>query len=397
MSQLLPLLAKLKDSGAERVFFAPGEVGSALNGEVRSALGGGPVEASRILAAVAEVLSQDELGDLPTNRPRIVRHEHGGDEYVLEVVRQEGGIALGIRFAAPRPMRTPTYREPGRDPARDSVREAPAEPAPFSSAGPEAAAEPEQEAAAVAPVRVRAPKRTVRVELDDEGNPVDSVAIALSLPRFGAVRPAPAPAPVPPAPAPAPAPIAAEGAGRIVATMIAIDPLADLPRTGWLLRGVRPCESIAEHSFGVAFLAMLLVDAIRANGGTIDGELTLRMALVHDAAEAMTGDIPMPQKTPRMTEALHELEATLVRTLLPARQLEVWTELERGDSTEASVVAAADKAQMMIKAMIYERQRRGDLQDFWANPKNFDDCGLTVARELFEAIGQAAGRQLPKR
>lgn len=187
-----------------------------------------------------------------------------------------------------------------------------------------------------------------------------------------------------------------ETAERIVATMIAIDPLADLPRTGWLLRGIRPCESIAEHSFGVAFLAMLLVDAVRAAGGTIDGERTLRMALVHDAAEAKTGDIPMPQKTARMTEALHDLEATLMRALLPARQLEVWTDLERGDSVEASVVAAADKAQMMIKALIYERQRRGDLQEFWANPKNFDDRGLAVAGDLFAAIAQAAGRPVPK-
>src|SRR5258705_13399459 len=98
-------------------------------------------------------------------------------------------------------------------------------------------------------------------------------------------------------------------AERIVDVLIALDPLADLPRTGWLLRGVRPCESIADHSFGVAFVTMLFVDAIRAEGGTIDGERALRMALVHDAAEAKTGDVPMPNKTPRMTEPLHELEA----------------------------------------------------------------------------------------
>ncbi len=116
-----------------------------------------------------------------------------------------------------------------------------------------------------------------------------------------------------------------ERAERILVTMLGIDPLADLPRTGWLMSGVRPCESIADHSFGVAFLAMLLVDALRAEGVTVDGERVLRMALVHDAAEARTGDVPMPNKTPRMTEALHELEETLVRELLPpapARSLE---------------------------------------------------------------------------
>lgn len=186
-----------------------------------------------------------------------------------------------------------------------------------------------------------------------------------------------------------------DGAERILQTMLGIDPLADLPRTGWLLRGVRPCESIADHSFGVAFLAMLFVDAIRARGGTIDGERTLRMALVHDAAEAKTGDVPMPNKTPQMTAALRELEETLLRELLPSAAREAWAEAELGESLEARVVKAADKAQMMIKALSYERQRRGQLDEFWANAANFDDRGVDVARELFAALAEAGGRKLP--
>ena len=67
---------------------------------------------------------------------------------------------------------------------------------------------------------------------------------------------------------------------RIIDTVLALDPLADLPRTGWLLRGVRPCESIADHSFGVALVSMLLTDALREAGQQVDGERVLRMSPV---------------------------------------------------------------------------------------------------------------------
>lgn len=175
-------------------------------------------------------------------------------------------------------------------------------------------------------------------------------------------------------------------AERIVDVLIALDPLADLPRTGWLLRGVRPCESIADHSYFVAVTTMLLVDALREEGIEIDGEKALRMALVHDAPEAKTGDVPMPQKTERMDAALSELEADIAERILSDKPLAAWRDAERGDSIEARVVKAADKIQMMTKALVYERQRRGDLHEFWMNDKNFAAKGLNIAREIHTVL-----------
>jgi len=182
---------------------------------------------------------------------------------------------------------------------------------------------------------------------------------------------------------------------RIIDTVVRLDTLTDLPRTGWLLRGVRPCESIADHTFGVALTAMLLVDELRAEGHAVDGERVLRMALVHDAPEAKTGDIPMPAKTAEAERALDEVEARLSRELLPDALFADWQEGERAETIEARIVKAADKLQMMIKALVYEKQQRGHLAEFWANPKNFRDMQLPLASRVYDRICERAGHVRP--
>ena len=164
------------------------------------------------------------------------------------------------------------------------------------------------------------------------------------------------------------------------------DRLASLPRTGWLLRGITAPESIAEHCFGVCVVAAMLVDDLRARGVDVDGEKVLRMALLHDAAEAFTGDVPLPAKTAELKRALGRAEEELLARVLPPRDRALHGEYEAGTSLEARVVKAADKLQLMIKALTYEQQRRGQLDEFWSGDASEKHMNLDLAREAFAEI-----------
>src|SRR5215212_8354095 len=79
----------------------------------------------------------------------------------------------------------------------------------------------------------------------------------------------------------------------MISTLIELQRLKGLERTGWMLRGIAPgAESVAAHSYGVVAAAMLLADELIARGIAVNVERVLRMAVLHDWAEARVGDMP---------------------------------------------------------------------------------------------------------
>lgn len=70
--------------------------------------------------------------------------------------------------------------------------------------------------------------------------------------------------------------------------------LKRLPRTGWVEAGIKEPESVADHSFRTAVLAMIPADL-----EGLDSDKVMRMALLHDLAEVETGDLTPDQKSER--------------------------------------------------------------------------------------------------
>ncbi|MFN4046079.1 MAG: HD domain-containing protein, partial [Acidilobaceae archaeon] len=69
--------------------------------------------------------------------------------------------------------------------------------------------------------------------------------------------------------------------------------LTSLARTGWMLRGVPHslAENVAEHLFVSAIIAYEIAVEASKRGLPVNPEKAAAVALVHDLAEALIGDI----------------------------------------------------------------------------------------------------------
>lgn len=159
-----------------------------------------------------------------------------------------------------------------------------------------------------------------------------------------------------------------------------------MPRTGWLQRGVPQPESVAEHIFGVALLALLAGD--QAPG--LDRGKLLAIALLHDLAEASLSDLPASARRLLGAPAKHAAERRameeLVAGLPHGDYLALWDEYERGTSPEARLVKGLDRIELLSQALAYERAGSRALDEFWEGAEGGWDSEFPILRELAAAL-----------
>lgn len=155
-------------------------------------------------------------------------------------------------------------------------------------------------------------------------------------------------------------------------TLIELQRLKRLDRTGWSLRGLaNGTESVAAHSFGVTVAAMLLADEVTARGTAVDLEKVLRMALLHDWAETRVGDMPKTAVSYFGIQARRNAEiaafADIVAEAGPSSSAykTLYQEYEARDTLEARIVKAADVVDLLVQALALERGGARGLDEFW--------------------------------
>ena len=193
------------------------------------------------------------------------------------------------------------------------------------------------------------------------------------------------------------------GAFFMLSTLIELQRLKRLDRTGWTLRGLpNGTESVAAHSFGVSVTAMLLADKFNAHGISVDVEKVLRIALLHDWAEARVGDMPRTATLYFGSEARKQAEmaafSDVVSEVDAAKGLyaNLYKDYEHRSSLEARLVKAADVLDLLVQVLALERAGARGLDEFWEvaekpefNLGDIDRAAEQIVQELLDGILKA--------
>ena len=132
--------------------------------------------------------------------------------------------------------------------------------------------------------------------------------------------------------------------------------LKKLPRSGWRIKvGLNNSESVAEHSYMMSVMAMVLSDL-----KSLDSEKVIKMSILHDWAESKIGDfmpdeIGYDKKSELENYAMTEILESLPQSI-QANYKKMWNEFLVRETPEARLVHELDRLEMALQAKIYEKE-----------------------------------------
>ncbi|CAH2102346.1 unnamed protein product [Euphydryas editha] len=174
-------------------------------------------------------------------------------------------------------------------------------------------------------------------------------------------------------------------------------------RTGWVLCNINDCESIAGHMYRMGLMTFLLTE--ENDPFKLDRFRCLQIALVHDLAESIVGDITphcgiSPEEKHRREDDAMKIIAELTG-FAGDRMYELYKEYENQSSPEAKFAKDLDRYDMILQAYEYEKRENTPkkLEEFFKatygkfNHPFIQDLAkeLYKQREEFEKMGLQNG------
>jgi len=162
--------------------------------------------------------------------------------------------------------------------------------------------------------------------------------------------------------------------------------LKKISRQGWIDKlSLDNPESVADHSYSMAIIGMVISDLQNYNS-----EKILKMILLHDLAESKIGDYTPKQlskekKNKLENNAFHEIINNLP-DLIKSQYLQIWQEYQEHNSPESKIVHQIDRVEMALQAKIYEKEGHSQekLESFFESAKT--DISDPKLKELFTKI-----------
>jgi putative hydrolases of HD superfamily len=144
-------------------------------------------------------------------------------------------------------------------------------------------------------------------------------------------------------------------------------------REGWRRFGIDDGESIADHMYRMSLLTMLAPPSLYSR---LNIPHCTKMALIHDMAESLVGDLTPADDVTKSEKSRREAATMdyICRDLLGnvhggdggAAMRQIWQEYEDSVSLESHFVHDVDKIELLLQMIEYERARETetDLTEF---------------------------------
>jgi len=152
-----------------------------------------------------------------------------------------------------------------------------------------------------------------------------------------------------------------------------LERLKTTKREGWRRFGIAHGESISDHMYRMSLITMFAPPALASK---LDIPKCTKMALIHDIAELLVGDItpvdgvPKAEKNRRESTTMDYLTKSLLGRyhggLAGEEMKATWQEYEDSKTLESQFVHDVDKIELVLQMVEYERvhERKLDLGEF---------------------------------